>query len=426
MTTDIREVLWGDWDRRTFTSLALLFAVVCAIYMFVIHAMNLNTEVIRDRFDDANTLFEGRIPSTEYPPLSLVLIAIPRLFASSAWGYNTAYVAMMYVFIVAGLLVSWRTATVLRFSRKHAMLAYSVFMVLMIEFALDRFDMVVMVVTMGAVLMLLEDRPHWAMLLLVAGTLLKVYPGIFFPVFLVYIWRNRSLGMMFRSLAVYVGTGAVAVLVCVLIDPEMVTGFIGYNSGRPLQIECVVASVIYPFGALGWTDVWIQASTAEGSFLSDNLRGSLPDAVADYMVPLLVVLTVAVWLSYAYISREGHDIRLFALVCSACLLLFLSVNKVYSSQYAIWLIGPILLVAMVCGKRSSKALCRVLIVLLLLIQADFAYNVGYLGGGESINNLGMLIIFAKNVITVGLFVLALREIFRYPGSPLKTAVYCKE
>ena len=93
---DLREILWGDRERRTRTAIVLLFLILCISFLIIVRALDIETEVIRDRYVNAETIFSGVFPVTEYPPLVLVFIAIPRLFGSTPWGYETAYVAQMF------------------------------------------------------------------------------------------------------------------------------------------------------------------------------------------------------------------------------------------------------------------------------------------------------------------------------------------
>lgn len=407
----VREALWGSTEARTRTVIAIGFLVACVVYLLVVHALGIETEVMRDRFwKNAEPLFNGEFPVTEYPPLALVFIAIPRLFASDPWGYEVAYVGMIYVFMVIGLCLVSRLAASLGRSGTRPMLAYAAMVLLMLEFVLDRFDIIAMVLTLAAFVLFAERRTGAAFVLLAAGVLTKVYPAVFFPVMLMALLYDRRYREALKGTVAFVLTGAAVVAVCLAINPDIITTFIHYNGGRPLQIESVAASVIYPFSMLGLTDVWIQGSSAE-SFWSDNLRGSLPDAVSGYLLPVAVVCVVAVWLVYARLrgrSAGDHSLALMSAAMLATILVFLVMNKVFSSQYLIWLIAPAIMVMLTAPERSQDRLLYVTLASMVLVQVDFAYNVGYLGGGAAIDDLGMLVILAKNLVVIYAMYLALR------------------
>ncbi len=408
----VRDALWGDRAARTRTLIAIGFLVACVAYLIAVHALGIETEVMRDRFwKNAEPLFNGVVPATEYPPLALVFIAIPRLFGSDPWGYEVAYVAMMYVFMVAGLCLVSRMAASLRRDRGRAMIAYAVLVLLMLEFVLDRFDLIAMVLTLAAFVLFAERRTVPAFVLLAMGVLTKVYPAVFFPVMVLALAYDRRYADAVKGLAAFVLTGAVAVAVCVLIDPGIITTFIDYNGDRPLQIESVAASLIYPFSMLGLTDVWIQGSSAD-SFWSDNLRGAFPDALSEHLLAVTIVAVVAVWAAYTVLRhRSGgdHGMALMSVTMLATLLVFLVMNKVFSSQYLIWLIAPLVMAMMTSPAGSQDGTFKAVVLAMVLVQVDFAYNVGYLGGGANIDDLGMLIILAKNAVVIYATYLAVRS-----------------
>ena len=367
---------------------------------------------MRDRFwKNAEPLFDGIVPATEYPPLALAFIAIPRLFGSDPWSYEVAYVAMVYVFMVAGLCLVSRFARSMGRDGSGPMIAYGLMILLMLEFVLDRFDIIAMVLALAAMVLLVERRTVPAFVVLALGVLTKVYPAVFFPIMVIALLYDRRVREALHGLAAFVLTGLAAVVVCAAIDPELVTNFISYNGFRPLQIESVAASVIYPFSMAGLTDVWIQGSSPE-SFWSDNLRGPLPDALADWMLPVAIVCMVVVCIAYMVLRSRAagdHNMRLVSLAMLSMLLVFLVMNKVFSAQYLIWAIAPLMMVLLTSPEGSERRTLMVLALAALLTQADFAYNVGFLGGGANIDDIGMLIILVKNAAVVAAMVLSVRS-----------------
>lgn len=394
-----------DGVRRFQVTLAVIFLVACAVYLLAIHFTGIETEVMRDRFPSADALLSGDIPPTEYPPLALLFVAIPRIFADTPFGYNVAFVAEMYLFMVAGLLMSSRLAAAMGRDERRAMVLYSVMTLLMLEFVLDRFDVIPAVMTLAALYLFVTGRREWAFVLLALGTLTKIYPALLFPVLFLFLAYNREWRDAVRGTVAFVGTGVVAIAVCIMVDPDLITGFLGYHEDRPLQLESVASSVIYLLSMFGLTDVWIQSATDAGSFLSDNLRGALPDAVADVLMPLMVLAILAVCVLYAYRrhAERDADMRLASFAMLGCLMAFLVVNKVFSTQYIIWLIPSALFLAMTSDPGSSRRVTACMVGMILLSQVNFAYSIGYLGGGANIDDLGMLVVLARNVMAVYLF-----------------------
>ena len=403
-----------DGVRRTQLVLAILFLVACIGYLVAVNVLGIETEVMRDRFWlNAEPMAHGVIPDTEYPPLALLFIAIPRIFADTPFGYNVAFVAEIFLFMVAGLLLTSRLAGAIGRDRCKAMVSYSILVLLMLEFVVDRFDIIPAIMTLGALYLFMTGRVRWAFVLLALGTLTKLYPAILFPVMLLYLVSERRWRDAAEGTVAFVGTGLLALAICWVVDPELILGFLGYHGDRPLQLESVASSIVYLVSMLGLTDVWIQPSTDPGSFLSDNLRGPLPDAVAEVLMPLMVVAIIAVCALYAYrrlsvTSEQG--MRMAALAMLGCLMAFLVTNKVFSSQYLIWLIPSVLFVLMVSDERLSKRLNVSVLAMFVLTQVNFAYNVGYLGGGANIGDLGMMVILARNLVAAYILYLCISGI----------------
>ena len=400
-----------DGVRKYQIIIAALFLVACIGYLVAVHFLNIETEVMRDRF-------WKKVPVMEYPPFALVFFAIPRLFADTPWGYNVAYVAEVLVFMVVGLLLVSKLAERMGHDQKKAMLVYAILMLLMLEFVVDRYDIFPAILTLASFYMFASKRHGCACLLLAVGAMTKLYPAVLFPLYLLYLAYGRQWRDAAVSCAAFLGTCVLIVGVAWLINPELITNFLSYHTDRPLQIESVPASVVYLLSMFGLTDVWIQPFDDPDSFGSDNLMGSLPDAVASVMMPLMVVLILAVYAYYAVLRHRGvrdDDLRLIGLAAVAVLMLFMVANKVFSSQYLIWAIAPIAFVVASRDTGFERRLLWLSVLVLVLTQANFAYNAGYLGGGENINDLGMMVILARNVLAVWLTCMVLGGMRRPAG-----------
>ena len=408
-----------DGVRKYQIIIAALFLVACIGYLVAVHFLNIETEVMRDRFwKNAEPLFNGEVPVMEYPPFALVFFAIPRLFVDTAWGYNVAYVAEVLVFMVVGLLLVSKLAERMGHDQKKAMLVYAILMLLMLEFVVDRYDIFPAILTLASFYMFASKRHGCACLLLAVGAMTKLYPAVLFPLYLLYLAYGRQWRDAAVSCVAFLGTCVLIVGVAWIINPELITNFLSYHTDRPLQIESVPASVVYLLSMFGLTDVWIQPFADPDSFGSDNLMGPLPDAVASVMMPLMVVLILAVYAYYAVLRPRGvrdDDLRLIGLAAVAVLMLFMVANKVFSSQYLIWAVAPIAFVVASRDTGFERRLLWLSVLVLVLTQANFAYNAGYLGGGENINDLGMMVILARNVLAVWLTCMVLGGMRRPAG-----------
>ena len=141
--------------------------------------------------------------------------------------------------------------------------------------------------------------------------------------------------------------------------------------------------------------VGLRVDTSHGS---QNLAGSLPDAVGTAESALVLVGLLALWLWFA---RWPRDRETLVRASAAAVTLFVAFGKVLSPQYMIWLIP---LVPLVRGRRGFTA-GALLATALLLTQLWFPkqyWNLVFgFGGYES------ALVLARDVVLVALAALLL-------------------
>lgn len=407
--------LYSDEYGRYRLILTAAMAVACIGYLIAVFALGLETEVMRDRFwKDANPLFNGEIPIMEYPPFALVFMAIPRIFGWTAESYNVFYVIEVFIFMVIGLIYTDKLAEHYGRSRKGAMLAYSVLIVLLLEFVTDRYDIFPMVLTLMSVYYFVKDRYVWAFVLIAVGMMTKLYPAMLFPIYFLLFAAKSEWKEAFKGTLVFIIATLAIVVPVMIVEPNMIYNFLNYHSDRPLQIESVAASIIYPFAMMGLTTVWITNAADPGSFGSDNLMGNVPDAVAGILTPVMVAGVLLVCFAFAFLYHrggEGQRLKVFGCAVAAVMLVFMVFGKVFSAQYLIWAIPPIVFLLMFEEKTLHNTLFKVTAVSFILTQANFVYNIGILHGGSNINDFGMIIILIRNIVVIAVLYLVLRGMY---------------
>ncbi|MBR4202024.1 MAG: DUF2029 domain-containing protein [Candidatus Methanomethylophilaceae archaeon] len=393
----------------------VLLAIAFIGYLIAIYVLDIETEVIRDRFPDADQLFNGDIPITEYPPLSLIFFVIPRIFFSDPFGYNIGYVIMIFVITIVGLHLMRRTAESLNMNPVWAMTIYSVLIALLLEYVADRYDIIPAVMTLASFYFFINKKMPAAFIILALAMMTKLYPAILLPIYLIIYMVERDWKGFATGTVWFLIGAAVVALPCLLIEPDLIMGFMGYHSVRPLEIDSFAATLIYPFSLFGLTDVWIQASTDAGSYGSDNLRGPLCDAVAPWLTPIMMVLIVLFILWYGNVRYRLEKVDERAFVLSAAifisLMIFILVGKVLSSQYIIWVV-PFLALSLLLMK-DHKLKWRIFwlsVATVVLTQINFAYTYLVTGGGESISSLSIIMILVRNLMLLAITLLLLKEI----------------
>lgn len=381
--------------------LALIFLVACIAYLAAVDMLGIETEVMRDRYwKNAYPLFHGDVPVMEYPPFAMVFFAIPGLFADGPWPYNIAYVAEVYAFTLIGLYFVNRLAKDVGSDPRRAMALYMLFMLLLIEFVADRYDIFPVVITVASLAMFVEKRYGWAFMLLALGMMTKLYPAVIVPIYMIYMMGGSDIRGALKGAGVFALTSLAVVAAAWIVQPETVTGFLEYHSDRPLQTESVAASILYPLSAIGLFDADIQLFR-DNDFGSDNLIGPFPDAVAELLLPLMV-LSIVVLYAVCLFRRQrfaSGGIKAVVLAIALALFLFLTVNKVLSAQYLLWLVPFLVYLVMESdGSEASKRLGILSVAVCLLTQLFFTYNAGWCNG--DINGLGMILILVRNIVLI--------------------------
>ena len=396
--------------------LIVAYAIACIGFLIAVFALDLETEVIRDRYwKDVEPLFNGEIPIMEYPPFALVFMAVPRLFGWTPEAYEVCYVIEVFVFMIIGLAYTDKLAVHFGKDRKNCMLAYSVLMVLLLEFVTDRYDIFPAVLTLISFYCFVKSRYAWAFVLIAIGTMTKLYPAMLFPIYWLLFAARGEWKEAWKGTVVFLITILAIVIPVMIVEPDMIWNFLNYHSDRPLQIESVAASLIYPFSMMGLIEVSITNAADPGSFGSDNLIGNVPDAVAGILTPVMVVCVLAVCFFFAYVYRNAdEDGRLKALGCAVAgvMMAFMIFGKVFSAQYLIWAVCPIVFLMMFETDMFKGALFKVTAAAFIMTQVNFVYNVGVLHGGSNINDLGMMIILFRNVLAVAMLYLIVRDMHR--------------
>jgi hypothetical protein len=127
-----------------------------------------------------------------------------------------------------------------------------------------------------------------------------------------------------------------------------------FHLDRPVQIESSAASVLF---ALGGSDV-TGTNLRPDRFKSNGLDGGHADTVEALFALLLVAALAAI----VALAARRPDTRHMVLCGFAALLAFVTLGKVFSPQYVIWL-APFAALAWAWGQRAVAVLTVAAIVL---------------------------------------------------------------
>ena len=348
----------------------------------------------------------GQVPyrdfALEYPPGALPMFWLPTL--GPAEHYRSLFEFLMW-FCAAGLLVLLvRAAAALDAPPRRllaAAVAVGLFPLALGTVVLTRYDLWPALLTAAALSAVLGGRERLGLAVLGIAVAAKIYPLVLLPPLLVYVARRsgrREAGITFGAFAAAL---AVIVVPFALIAPEGLVDSVERQLGRPLQIESLGASLLLAAKQLGLYDPVVVSSHG-----SQNLDGSLPDALAGGQTVLQAAGLIAVWLLFA---RGPATAERLVAACAASVVVFVAFGKVLSPQFLIWLVPVALLLGGAIGVAAGVLFGAVLVTTQLWFPSRYWDLV-------DLQPVGWLAL-VRNVLLVALAVVLVVAMERARGQP---------
>jgi glycosyl transferase family 87 len=312
-------------------------------------------------------LLDGQVPyrdfDVEYPPAALPAFALPALAQSD--DYGSAFELLMWACAVGavvalGLALAAVDAGTARLYGAICFLALAPLALGTV--ILTRYDLWPAALTIAALAAFVGRRERVGFGILGLAVAAKIYPFVLLPLALVWAAKRRGTRELWIGLGCFVGVLALCFVPFLILSPGGVAHSIGTQLGRPLQLESLGASVLLAAHQLGLYD-----ATVESSHGSQNLAGSLPDAIASLQTAFQLAAVGVVWAVFAARDR-GREGLLTAGAASVAA--FIAFGKVLSPQFLIWLLP---LVPAVAG-AGGLAACAVLLVGVVTTQLWFPFR----------------------------------------------------
>ena len=267
----------------------------------------------------------------EYPPGALAAILPPEPAAN----YALAFKIEMAVLGAAMLPIA---AVVLRDRRRllPALLAIAVAPGLVGSVFVNRYDVFPALLMLAALVLLVEDRPTAAWILLGLGTVVKIYPAAAAPVFAIWVFRTAGWQALKRGLQAFVATIVVVVAPFAALGPGGLRFSFVIQLTRHLQTESLGSGFLLVADRLGL----YRAHIGDGKPGSLDLFGTLPELVA--ALSLVAVVAALLWIAWE-LWRGPLDRERAIVATAAAITVYVAFGKVLSPQYLVWLVplGPL-------------------------------------------------------------------------------------
>ena len=356
----------------TFAAIALFVVSWTLLHAgFYRHKQILDTPVYQ-RY--GNAIADGKIPyrdfAVEYPPGALPVFALPGLAEPGkdqhvSPTFRRAFETLMWVCGAAALMAM---AVILRVLRRSSLDVWAALFfaalapLLLGSVILSRFDLWPAALSVAALAALVSQRYRLGHGLLGLGIAAKLYPGIFLPLGVAYVWKRAGRRPALQCLALTAAVVAAIFLPFVVLAPGGVWHSVSVQLTRPLQVESLgSAFLLVGHHVFGYG---LEEETSHGS---QNLAGTAAGVAAVVTSFLQFAVLCWIWVSFARGRGDGES---FVRSAAAALCAFVAFGKVLSPQFLIWLI-PV--VPLVRGRRGLRA-SVLLAVALVLTQVWFPFR----------------------------------------------------
>lgn len=278
------------------------------------------------------------------------------------------------------------------------------FLLLLGPIAVGRIDSITIPLALAGMLAL-SRRPVLAGILLALATWIKVWPAALLLAVLIASKRRIA------AAAGALGTSVVVVLAALAVGGtwRVITGFVGQQTGRGLQLEAPVTTF--------W--LWLEAVGASGvstafdrRLLTYQVSGPGTATTAALMTPVMAVVLLGVVAAGAWATRRGAPaLELLAPLSLALTTAFIVTNKVGSPQYEGWLAVPVILGLVLAreGGRSFAVPAVLSGVVAALTQVIYPWGYDALVLAE---RWMVLVITARNGLLAALLVVAVAGVVR--------------
>jgi hypothetical protein len=264
------------------------------------------------------------------------------------------------------------------------------------------FDPLPIAIALGGLLAFARERPDLGFVLLGLGTMTKLFPGLLAVVAVVWLVARGERRVALRGAAIFV---AVVVVISLPLSGHGYVDSFRFHLDRPVQIESTPASVLFALGDSQVTGTNLRPDR----FKSNGLDGGHAQLVAALFAAALVLALAGV----LALAARGRDVRHLVLSGFAALLAFVTLGKVFSPQYVIWL-APFAALAWVWGLRAVAALTGAAIV---LTHVEFPSR--YF---DLINERSdvILVVAARNALLLVALVLLAASLMRPAAAPARS------
>jgi uncharacterized membrane protein len=360
-------------------------------------------------FDYASDVLNGKLPyrdfAFEYPPLSLLFFILPKLLSPSWQVFSVYFQAEVLIFELAGLVLTYLIARRLGKAPWTLLSVYSIAILAVGPIIGQQYDIIPAITTLLALYYFWLGHHKVAWVFLALGTMIKLYPALLAPIFLIIYLRNGEYRRIWSGLSVFALCCLLILSPFLIIGPSNLLSLFDYHSLRGIQLESTYGAILLVAQKLGWTTV-----TLVFNYGSWNFNGNLANIFSQLSTPIMAIYLLGCYI-FIYTQVRAGKSQFTRLGCYALLVILVTLitSKVLSPQYIIWLI-PVL--ALILGRL------RYYVWLLFLFMGGLTYYLFPLhyAGLMAFSTTEAAVLCIRNVLLIVIAVLAVLSLRRLKPS----------
>jgi uncharacterized membrane protein len=292
--------------------------------------------------------------AVEYPPLFFPLVVPLAAVTDDPDVFRFAFGIEMAIALALSLRVGLGLARRLDapLGRARLVEVMSASALLLGVVITHRFDACVGLLVICAVAATSADRPGWAGAALGAAIGLKLVPLIIAPILAMRWLAERRWRFLARYLVVTFLITAATLGPLLLLGSDGLVELVRYHASRPLQVESIWAAALRLLSSVDGSDLAVVHSYGSINAVGTHTALALVLAVVATIAGLAIVIVLA-WRRVRDAGDERGRLLAIARGTIAALAAFMSLGKVFSPQYLVWILPLGVVVAVIEGKRSA-------------------------------------------------------------------------
>ncbi len=374
----MRQVDTENISRFCIRHSTAIIMIVAAILFFIrmhyaLEMYPLRGDVV-NFYNQAELVKAGMVPYAdfvfEFPPYAMMFFLIPSMFTSDSEVYAQIFAVMVTIASLLCLYFLMKISDRMAINKLVTAFIFSALILMYYKDMILKFDAIPMLLTIMSIYSFQCRNRYLAYGLAAMGALVKMY-----PVFLIVIYLILDLSDRRDSRRVRISQGVFACVVVglVAIIPLMVAGvsfgdimsFLSFHTERGFQVESFMGVIIQALGLMGWTDVSLEMEHDTFDVISPVSSALLP--YWNLFVTAIILVVCALIFKHAMQhGREGTSDRDLIVYSSVVFLIFILTNKVFSTQYMLWLFPLFAVLASFPGRRQEWHLITFLLVMEML------------------------------------------------------------